>query len=410
MCYSKLMEIPSLSLKDTGRIYLDHNATTPPLDSVRDSVLEWLDAWGNPSSIHWSGRSPKNLIRQTRQRMAQHLRCHPLELSFTSGGSEANNMIIKGFFENLRRGRLHSERNEYITTEVEHPSVLQAFADIELLGARVHYLKVNRDGIIDLNQYEKILSDRTALVSVMFANNETGSQFPLKKMVRMASSVGARFHTDAVQTLGKQLLDINSLGVHFASFSGHKVYSLKGVGVVFIKKGERIAPLVSGGGQERGRRAGTENTLAIASLGKVLEGANTFSDRIDFMKSLRDKMDCEIMRRISKVSLTGAGAKRLCNTSSFVFENIDGESLLMNLDLLGISVSTGAACSSGNPEPSPVLLAMGLSRSEAQGSLRVSIGWGTTEAEIDRFIDVLVHVIDRLRNLRQTLERQILEG
>ncbi|MEQ1665586.1 MAG: cysteine desulfurase family protein, partial [Bdellovibrionales bacterium] len=386
---------------------------------VLDNLGVWANQWGNPSSIHQNGRGPKNLLREARAEFAKFINAHPLEIVFTSGGSVSNNAIIKGYYyflnnlnlsenknvsldKNLTHQAVGSEfRNEYITSRVEHPSVLKSFADIERLGAKVHYLNVNREGRIDLESYKKLLSKHTALVSVMFANNETGSLFPIAEMVRMAHEVGAKFHTDAVQALGKVALDIHNLDVDFASFSGHKMYSLRGSGVIFSKKGMKLQSLISGGGQERGRRAGTENILAIASLGQV---AKEFSAHLSTssakMKLLRDEMESLILKKIPDVQFTGVAVERLPNTSSLLIENIDGESLLLNLDLEGFSVSTGAACSSGSMDPSPVLLAMGLTRFEAQKSLRVSLGCDTTSAEIEQFVTALVRIVERLRSFR----------
>lgn len=389
------MESPSLSLKDNGRIYLDHNATTPPLLSVQQHLVEWSQHWGNPSSIHWNGRGPKNILRESRGALARLLRCQPAELIFTSGGSESNNLVIKGIYE----GRRGKARNEYITSRVEHPSVLKSFEYIASQGAVVHYLDVNRDGEIDLDQYEKLLSERTALVSVMMANNETGTLFPIKKMTKKAHAIGALFHTDAVQVLGKMLLDISALEVDFATFSAHKTYALKGVGLVYAKRGPSLTSLIAGGGQERGRRAGTENVMAVAAFGYVAQLIpEILPAKLERMRELRDHMEQEILSHIPGTILTAATSKRLPNTSSLLIDGIDGESLLMNLDLEGVSVSTGAACSSGNPEPSPVLLAMGLSRQEAQRSLRVSLGWDTTAAEVEKFVEILGAIVERLRS------------
>ncbi len=411
-----MKDTPSLSLKDKGRIYLDHNATTPLLSSIVEQLPDWASRWGNPSSIHWSGRGPKNLIREARKRLADLIGCHPLELVFTSGGSESNNAVIKGVFAQSDS----TGRNEYITSTVEHPSVAECFKWIRDRGGIVREIPVARDGRIDLEFYNRVLSERTALVSVMAANNETGTLFPVTEMAQKAHAVGARFHTDAVQTLGKIPVNVSEWGVDFATFASHKMYALKGVGLIFAKKGERLTGLVLGGGQERGRRAGTENVLAITAFGWAAhEHKNSISDHANRMQGLRDRFEQDLLSRVPGISVTGyvnnpsTAAKRLPkttvvrlpkttvvrlpNTSSLVIEGVDGESLLMNLDLEGISVSTGAACSSGNPEPSPVLVAMGLSRREAQGSLRVSLGWGTTDDEIAKFTETLEKVIARLR-------------
>ncbi len=395
---------PSWSLKDAGRIYLDHNATTPPLQSIVEHLPEWATKWGNPSSIHWSGRGPKNLIRDARENLSHLIGCHPLELVFTGGGSESNNSVIKGLFAQLRGG----DRNEYITSSVEHPSVARCFDWLREQGAIVHFIGVDRDGRLDVEHYKRALCERTALVSIMAANNESGTLFPVAELAQLAHAVGAKFHTDAVQTLGKIPVDVGHWGVDYATFASHKMYALKGVGLIYAKKGERLTSLIHGGGQERGRRAGTENALAIAAFAWAAhEHLNRIAEHSARMRELRDRFERDLLARVSRISITGigtlslsgAGLARLPNTSSLVIEGVDGESLLMNLDLEGVSVSTGAACSSGNPEPSPVLMAMGLSRQEAQSSLRVSLGWDTTAEEIARFTDILQNVIERLRNL-----------
>jgi cysteine desulfurase len=397
------MEKPSLSLKDTGRIYLDYNATTPPHPGVLAELPQWASLWGNPSSIHWLGRGPKNVLRDSRLAVAQLIGAHPLELIFTSGGSEGNNLVLKGVFDNfnLSAGGI-PQRNEYITSTVEHPSVLKTFDYLKSRGAVVHYVPVNRQGHLDLDFYKSVLNNRTALVSVMAANNETGTLFPIQSMAAAARNVGALFHADCVQLLGKCPVHVGELGVDFATFAGHKFYALKGAGVVYAKKGQRLVSLIAGGGQERGRRAGTENLLAIASMGYMAENfQNQIEEKSCQMRALRERLESNVLKEIFGVHLTGAGSERLPNTSSFVIDDVDGESLLINLDMAGVSVSTGAACSSGSSEPSPVLLAMGLKRFEAQSSLRVSMGWHTTAAEVDQFLEILKNVVKRLRILRE---------
>jgi cysteine desulfurase len=274
---------------------------------------------------------------------------------------------------------------------------------LENEGATVHRLPVNREGQIDLTLYEKVLSERVALVSIMAANNETGSLFPVKQMAELAHKVGAKFHTDAVQTAGKIAVNFRDWDVDYASFASHKIYALRGAGLAYARKGERLKSLISGGGQERGRRAGTENILAIAAFGYVaglIEQTPELKEKPERMRELRDALERQIAKELPGVKLTGAGVNRLPNTSSLVIDNVDGESMLMNLDLEGVSVSTGAACSSGNPEPSPTLLAMGLSRHEAQSSLRVSLGWETTAEDISTFVEKLKIVVLRLREFR----------
>lgn len=381
------------------RVYLDHNATTPLHERVQQSSSEWMHVWGNPSSIHWAGRESKNILRESRQVLAAGLGCHPLEIVFNSGGSEGNNTVIRAVWN-----KLGAIRNHFLCSDVEHPSVRRAYEYLETLGAKVDYIPVSRSGVLDLDFIKKNISEKTALISVMLANNETGHIFPVREIVEIAKSKGSLVHTDAVQALGKIPLNLSDLGVDYATFSAHKFYSLKGTGFLYLKKTSPYEPLILGGGQERHRRGGTENIVGIASLGAVAPFLQDVSAKSYFMKSLRDHFEKRVLGEIPGVRVTGAESPRLPNTSSMTIEGIDGETLLMSLDLKGYAVSTGAACSSGNPEPSPVLLAMGMTREEAQTSLRVSLGWGTNEAEMNIFIDTLKSVVTRLRNLREQRE------
>jgi cysteine desulfurase len=389
------------------KVYLDHNATTPLAEEVVSGLPLVSRIWGNPSSIHYAGRGPKAILRETRSILSAALHVNPLEIVFTSGGSESNNSVIKGIFDLIQRAEEGSRlflRTEFITSEVEHPSVLKTFKWIETRGATVHYLKVNRNGDIDLQQYEKVLSERTALVSIMYANNETGTIFPIQKMVKLAHAKGALFHSDCVQALGKMSLNLDKLELDYASFSAHKFYAMKGLGLLYIRKGSPYEPLLIGGAQERNRRGGTENVLGIWSLGEVARKLSNISEIYPQIQELRDNFETRILDEITDIEITARQNPRLPNTSSLIIKNVDGETLLMNLDLLGFAVSTGAACSSGNPEPSPVLLAMGLSKEEAQSSLRVSLGLNTTSIEIDKFIKTLKIVVSRLRSLPKMTE------
>lgn len=377
-------------------IYLDNNATTRPAPEVRESLLQWLENWGNPSSIHQAGRGPKALLRWSRQEVAKMIGADPLEVIFTSGGSEANNLALKGaFYRQKAQGRTH-----ILISAVEHPSVAKTAAFLATHGAEIEKIAVKRDGSIDLEVYQKQLRPSTALVSVMLANNETGSIFPVKKMAKLAHQIDALFHTDAVQALGKMRFNVSDLDVDLATFSGHKFYALKGCGVLYSKRGTQIESLIHGGGQERNRRAGTENLLAIASFAAMSARLSFVEEKLPHMESLRDKMEAFILNHIAGSSVTGAGVRRLPNTSSVVIPHVDGETLLMNLDMEGFCVSTGAACSSGSQEPSPTLRSMGLSRDEAQMSLRVSLGWDTTAHDIEKFCEALERVVLRIRGLK----------
>ena len=385
--------------------YFDHNATTPVCADVIAALPELAQSWGNPSSIHWGGRSPKNILRDARRNLAEALGVSPLEIIFTSGGTESNNTVLKGIFEYRQTAPFvspeHAGRTHFMCSSVEHPSVIKTMEHLKALGARVDFIPVNRQGEIDMEFYRAHLSEETALVSVMLANNETGTLFPVKEMARLAHEKGALFHTDAVQAFGKIPLNLQDLGVDFASFSGHKFYSVKGSGFLYSRKGSYLSSLIHGGGQERHRRGGTENTLGIGALGVMAKRLALVADKAKQLEILRDHMENRILSEISEVTLTAGENLRLPNTSSLVVKGADGETMLMSLDIMGYAVSTGAACSSGNPEPSPVLLAMGLSRAEAQNSLRLSLGWDTTREQVDGFVEALKTVVARLRSINE---------
>lgn len=379
------------------RHYFDHNATTPVCDAVMEVLPDALLHWGNPSSIHWGGRGSKTLLRESRQAVAQSLNVSPLEIVFTSGGSESNACILQGLAEEFQ----HSSRREILSTRLEHPSVLKNLLDLEQQGFHIHWVPVHPDRGLDLEFYQNALSEKTAFVTCMMANNETGMIFPLEQMISMAHQVGALFHTDAVQAWGKIPLDFQKLPVDYASFSGHKFYSVKGSGFLFARRSRPFHSLILGGGQERHRRGGTENTMGIAALGVVASMASEISLQSDRLGKLRDLFESEVEKLIPDVHWTSRSLSRLKNTSHLLIPGVDGETLLMSLDMKGYAVSTGAACSSGNPEPSPVLLALGMSRSQAQQSLRVSLGWGNTEQEVLQFAEVLQQVVLHLRQISQ---------
>lgn len=379
-----------------SNIYFDYNATTPIDGEVLNELPHWLSMWGNPSSIHWHGRGPKKLLREARRSLAQTLKCHPLELIFTSGGSESNNLAIKGCLLDLKKKA--PQRTKVILGGIEHPSVLKQKPQLEAMGYQVDLVPVNQQGQYDLKAYELLLSDDVALVSVMLANNEIGVIAPIEKMINMAKSKGIYFHSDLVQCLGKYPFDLQTLDVDLASFSSHKVYAMKGAGMVFSRKGTPFLGLTAGGSQERGRRAGTENLAAIASFAKMaaLLSPQSLQQKL---KPLRDEFEQLICEQIPGVSVLAQQTERLCNTSCFTIDDTNAESVLMNLDIRGFSVGTGAACSSGNPEPSPVLLAMGLSHDQAQSSLRISMGKDTCREQVLALVENLKQVVSHLRAL-----------
>jgi len=393
------------ALSAATRIYLDNNATTPYSPILKSRWAELLDIFGNPSSIHQDSRASKAVLREARHKLANLLECSPLEIIFNSGASEGNCSVLNAVFEVTNK-----YRNEFLISAVEHPSVLKAAVYLQSRGALVHYIPVNRDGVIDLNYIKEKLSVRTALVSVMYANNETGTLFPIKEISKLAHKAGALMHADCVQTLGKLNLNIKDLDLDYATFSAHKFYALKGTGFCYVKKSAPWLALIHGGGQERNRRGGTENIIGIAAINIVLDQLINTEVRTTEMLRLRNLLEELIDQDISNVKFIARNAARINNTSCLIINDVDGETLLMSLDLKGYSVSTGAACSSGNPEPSPVLLAMGLSRTEAQSSLRVSLGWETTEDQIVKFVSVLKNIIIKLREINRDvniLEKKI---
>lgn len=384
-----------------GRVYLDHNATTPPLRAISEKITEWLEAWGNPSSIHWSGRGPKTILRETREALAEALGCHPLELVFTSGGSESNNLILRGTFEHHLRLGKQPHQIHFISSTVEHPSVHKTLEALASLGAQVTRVGINRDGVLDWEALEQSFTPNTVLVSMMFANNETGTIFPIQKIAQLAHEKGVPIHTDAVQGLGKMSLNLQKLEVDYASFSAHKFHALKGIGWLYTKKNSPFCSQITGGGQERHRRGGTENILAMRSVLETVPYFKQVGEMYPRILELRQSFEAQVRQKLEGITITAEASPRLPNTSSLVIEGVDGETLLMRLDLAGFAVSTGAACSSGSSEPSPVLLAMGLSRVEAQSSLRVTLGWENTPEEVAAFIKTLKEVVTHLRDLKK---------
>lgn len=380
-----------------SRIFLDYNATSPPSKEVLD-FLKTFSSWGNASSIHSSGRRARSLLLKTRRGMASYFDVEPGELLFTSGGSEANNMVIKGLLSKLKeRGQ-----DTLITSSVEHPSVAKTMTQMESWGFKVVRTPVTLEKGLDYDFVAKALSEnKVGLVSIMQANNETGEVFDLKRIRGLIDKAQGEnkiyFHSDMVQALGKIETDLKP--VDFASFSAHKFYALQGTGLLYQKKGMGLEPFLVGGGQEKGRRAGTENLLGIGALGVQLARLSGLSKKKKEIESLRDFMEQRILEKIEGVQVLAQKRKRLPNTSQLLIDGVHGETMLINLDLKGFEVSTGAACSSGNPEPSPVLIAMGLTNQEASKSLRVSLGWETSKEEVENFIGALSETVEKIRAL-----------
>ncbi|RJP58049.1 MAG: cysteine desulfurase NifS [Deltaproteobacteria bacterium] len=378
------------------KIYMDHNATTPLHPEALDAMLPFLkDNFGNPSSIHWAGRGVKKYIDEAREKAADLLNADPSEIVFTGGGSEGDNLAIKGVVNVLKK-----KSNHIITTQVEHPAVLTTCQYMEKRGCKVTYLPVDHDGMIDLDDLRDSITKKTVLISIMYANNETGTLFPIKEVGEIAADNGIVFHTDAVQAVGKIPVDVKDLNVDLLSLSGHKLYGPKGIGCLYVKEGRSLVPLIHGGHQEGGRRAGTENIPGIVGLGKACEIANRdMESQLKHIAKLRDRLYKGVIDKLDHVKLNGHPVNRIPNTLNLSFEFIEGESLLLNLDLEGIAVSSGSACTSGSLKPSHVLTAMDITPEIAQGSLRFSLGLGNTEEDVEYVLGVLPEIVNRLRSM-----------
>ena len=383
------------------RTYLDNNATTPPDPRVFEAMLPYLKGYyGNPSSIHSFGRSAKAALDRAREQVAGLVSASPKEIVFTSGGSESNNYAIKGAALSQRaRGKTH-----LVTTSVEHESALYVFRYLESEGFQVTYLGVDSCGMIDLDELRDSVTDETALVSCMYANNETGAVMPVREIAEIVKEKGALFHTDAVQAAGKLEIDTNEIKADLLSVSAHKIYGPKGTGALFVRadttQETTLRTLIHGGGQERGKRSGTENVAGIVGFGEACEIAykEMAGDR-ERIKPLRDMLLKGISKEIPDVQYHGDPGGTLWNTLNVSFGGVRGESLAMNLDLEGIAVSTGSACSEGKVDPSHVLRAMGVSKEEAAFSVRFSLGRFTEKEDVDVVMEKLPGIVSRIRSV-----------
>ena len=385
------------------RIYLDYAATTPTHPEVVKAMLPYFtDAFGNPSSIHSYGQEAKGAIEEVRVKVAHLINARDEEIVLTSGGTEADNFALKGVaIANESNG------NHIITSSIEHHAVIETCKFLEKRGFRVTYLPVDEYGLVDPGDVKKAVTDRTILISVMHANNEMGTIEPITEIGRIAREAGIYFHTDAVQTVGHMPVDVNELGVDLLSMSAHKLYGPKGVGALYIRKGSKLTPFMHGGEQERRRRASTENVPAIVGFGKAAELAlQEMGEEVERLTCFRDQLIKGLLERIDHVCLNGHPTMRLPNNVNVSVDYVEGESMLLNLDLEGICASTGSACSSSSLEPSHVLLAMGLSHEQAHGSLRFSLGKWTTEEEIERVLDALSPIVAKLRAMSPLLKSQ----
>jgi cysteine desulfurase len=374
------------------RVYLDNSATTPLLPAVLAAMQPYfVEQFGNASSIHHHGQETRAAVEHARASVAALLACRAAEIVFTSGGTEADNLALFG---------IASAGDHVITTTIEHHAVLNAAKHLEDEGCAVTYLPVDGTGRVDPDDARRALRPNTRLISVMMANNETGVLQPVEEIGRIAAEADIYFHTDAVQAAGKVDVNVNAIGCDLLSISGHKIHAPQGIGALYVRKGTQLAPMLFGGRHERSRRAGTENVAGIVGLGKAAEMARTGLEQGDTqsLASMRDRLE-EALLRIEATTVNGAGVPRVPNISNLSFDGIDGEAMVIALDLKGLAVSTGAACSSGAIEPSHVLLAMGLRAEQARGSLRFSLGKQSTQEEIDYAIALVPETIARLREL-----------
>jgi cysteine desulfurase len=378
-------------------IYMDANSTTPVLPAVVDAMRPfWLEHYGNASSIHQRGQYARAAVDHARESVARLLNCRAAEIVFTSGGTESDNMALFGML---------SPGDHLITTTIEHHAVLHAAEELAERGIEVTYLPCNPQGLVEVATLQAAMRPSTRLVSVMYANNETGVIQPIREMAEVAHAGGALFHTDAIQAAGKLPLDMKELGCDLLSISGHKIYAPKGTGALFVRKSVHLKPLMFGGRHERGRRPGTENVAGVVGLGKACELARAWlasSDPADSpaaLTALRDRLEQGILAAVDDAGVNGAGVPRVANTCNLYFDHVEAEALVIALDLKGLAVSGGSACLSGATEPSHVLIAMRLSEARARGSVRFSLSRLTTQAEVDAALAIIPAAVNRLREL-----------
>ncbi len=384
------------------KVYLDHNATTPLHPMVKEAMIKAMDVFGNPSSLHQFGRPVKAMIAEARKAVASFIGGSPEEIIFTGSGSEANNTVLSILACPSKQCNCSEvgKFNKIITTVIEHPCILETAKCLSDRSIEVKYLGVDHDGKISIEELEEELKKGPALVSIMTANNEIGTIQDIKQIAGLAHQYHSLIHTDAIQAAGKIPIDVNDLGVDFLTLSGHKVYGPKGIGALYIRKGTPFCPLIRGGHQENGRRAGTENTLGIIGFGKAIQmRAEEMIPEGERLRLLKMRLRENLEKKIGFIQFNGHPQDCLPNTLNVSFAGAEGESILLYLDLEGIAVSTGSACASGSIEPSHVLLAIGTPVEYAHGSIRISMGRSTTRKDIDYMIEVLPRVIERIRKM-----------
>ncbi|MGL4343689.1 MAG: cysteine desulfurase NifS [Cellulosilyticaceae bacterium] len=384
-----------------NKIYLDHAATTPVKKEVLDAMMPYFtQSFGNPSSVYQIAQQNKKALDESRETIAKAIGAATNEIFFTSGGTEADNWAIKGIAEANR-----NKGNHIITTKIEHHAVLHTCEYLEKQGYEVTYLEVDENGQVRLEDVEQAIKDTTILITVMYANNEIGTIMPIKEIGALAKAKGIAFHTDAVQAIGQVRIDVKDQNIDALSLSAHKIYGPKGVGVLYIRRGLKIATIQHGGAQERGRRGGTENVPGVVGLAKAIELAySEFEEKIARQSALRDRLIAGILDKIPYAKLNGHPVERLSNNANVSFEFVEGESLLLLLDMNGVAASSGSACTSGSLDPSHVLLAIGLPHEKAHGSIRFTFGESNGDEDVDYVLEKLPIIVGRMREMSPLYE------